>query len=274
LITERAYQQQAAMNAIAQAFMDNKINADTAASAVGSVANQITGLDGLSANVYVDVWITQHGASAYLGPMANTTTSNKAIDKLRASTGGGRAAGGPLNGELTQVGEEGWEYIVKDRSGGFTVIPHEVSMWMAAAGIAPDNQAAVGIVSGPMSRVGTRMGSSALKVGSGGRTASNNLFFAPSSSSSGGGGGGGGAATSSEVAETVASAVADVTPTIANTVVTAVGATLAQAPQLQAISESVDEIKRINENLITLISKTASAGDIGRAVKGAQALAA
>ena len=119
--------------------------------------------------------------------------------------------------------------------------------------------------------VGKNLTTSALKVGSQGRTTTNDKFFSSGTTIAAMGGATG---TGGDTADAISAAVSDVTPTITNTVVTAVGASLAQAPQLQAISESVDEIKRINENLITLISKTASAGDIGRSVRGAQALAA
>lgn len=55
-----------------------------------------------------------------------------------------RAGGGPLDGDITAVGEKGYELIARGKNGKYTVIPHEASMWMVAAGLVPDRGLAGG----------------------------------------------------------------------------------------------------------------------------------
>lgn len=42
------------------------------------------------------------------------------------------------------VGEQGYELVVRDKNGNYTVIPHEASAWMMRAGMVPDFTAAYG----------------------------------------------------------------------------------------------------------------------------------
>jgi hypothetical protein len=110
--------------------MGDDING-TALPAVAGLKSSINGLHDKEVNV--DVYINVHGNQNFLGPGANTTTTNSAVEDLREDTGGGRAAGGPLYKGWTLVGERGYELI----SPSGYVYPHGQSAKMMEGGFRP-----------------------------------------------------------------------------------------------------------------------------------------
>lgn len=85
---------------------------------------------------------------------------------------------------------------------------------------------------------------------------------------------GGGGQTPAQAEQAAADMSANIAQTVAGNIGGNINTVIAANPQIQAIAQTVDELKQMNENMITLIAKTASAGDIGRSVRSAQALVA
>ena len=77
------------------------------------------------------------GGSGTAGALG-LTGQGQATNWLNQQNSDKKASGGSLLADITAVGEEGFEYIIKNPQGGYTVIPHDVSDWLMRAGIMPD----------------------------------------------------------------------------------------------------------------------------------------
>lgn len=88
--------------------------------------NQLALLNGAEATAVINLIV--HGAIPDIGQSGHVTTSG--VVEARAS-------GGPLGADMTMVGEKGYELVVKDRDGNYTVIPHEAAKWLVQAGVTP-----------------------------------------------------------------------------------------------------------------------------------------
>jgi hypothetical protein len=159
MISDDAMEAYEANQKLADSFLSGKISADTYAGGVASLQNLIGTLDGKRVNTYIDVWIIQHGSTAYLSPNANTTTTNRNIEALRTGTGGGRWMGGPL--------EDGGPTVVGDAPGGIWT-PYTEVIW--GDHVFNNNEARMMRDAGLLDGADYAAGGSGGGSGSGGRT--------------------------------------------------------------------------------------------------------
>lgn len=118
LMSQGAADQAMAMDKMTSAFMNGGIDADTYASGIANLNTLLRGLNGARADMYIDVWIRQHG-SIPGGGNYNTAASTAPTASVGGSgtTGTGQNAatvwmnankkwtGGPLTGDVTLVGD-------------------------------------------------------------------------------------------------------------------------------------------------------------------------
>ena len=121
-ITKQAADQAKALDKVAQAYASGAISAEDAAYATRAVTGDVQALNGLSAEAYVDVFITTHGSVPVGMTTADVTKESKrggglAGDKVFASGGTGIGAG------LYSVGEMGEEGLRVNADGTVDVIP-------------------------------------------------------------------------------------------------------------------------------------------------------
>ena len=100
----------------------------TAAEKAEAIRKGMLALDGMVANATVNIRV--NGSLPNLGNYNSVRQSQ--------DFGGFLAEGGPLSGDSVVVGEQGWEAMVKDRNGRWTVIPHEASKVLAGLGLLGD----------------------------------------------------------------------------------------------------------------------------------------
>lgn len=240
-ITEKAANQQIAIQQIASALNDGRITAEQAAGAVG----QVMKWDGKTGTMTLDVYIN------YI------VTGQRPTGGGGGGFGGGqgRASGGLLDEPLIKVGEQGWEYAVEDKNGNYMIIPHGASVQMERAGL----MASFGLATGGALSASARgvPRSPSHPVYTGGRSRSQ---------SSG--------ATSSEVSQIVEQSVAETAAINSEIMQENMATALTNNPQLGAIAAQVDELKLVNENLTAILAKIMSGGDMTRAMRSANALQA
>lgn len=122
-ITKQAADQAKALDKVAQAYASGAISAEDAAYATRAVTGDVQALNGLSAEAYVDVFITTHGSVPVGMTTADVTKESKrggglSGDKGFASGGTGIGAG------LYRVGEGGEEGMRVNSDGTVDIIPN------------------------------------------------------------------------------------------------------------------------------------------------------
>ena len=124
-----------AIDTITAQFMAGRLTVMQYNQKVESLYNKIKILDGASATAVINL-IVKGSVPNLEGQVVVPNTPGGQSNR--------RAKGGPLNSNVTMVGEEGYELVVQDKNGNYTVIPHEASAWMMRAGMVPDFSAAYG----------------------------------------------------------------------------------------------------------------------------------
>ena len=114
------------LNIINSGLQMTRQHASSGKEQVDGLRNQLSKLDGMQATATVNI-ITN-------GSIPSIPRGAGGQQGFRVRAGQGRAAGGQL-GNFNIVGEEGWEAIVKDNRGRYTVIPHGVSRELARLGL-------------------------------------------------------------------------------------------------------------------------------------------
>jgi len=145
-ITKEAAEQYKAFNKVKDALGSNKISAEEAAYAVKSISGDMSALDGMSVETFIDVFIRAHGDLEFsqygmgLGPEGGTGTKKRHGGEV------GFAAGTSDIGRsgIFRVGEMGEEGLVVRRDGSIGVIPSGVWKQMNKYGVGADGAFAMG----------------------------------------------------------------------------------------------------------------------------------
>lgn len=123
----------AALDELTSQLNDGRMTAQAYREKVMYLYNQLAMLNGAEATAVINLIV--RGAIPDIGQSGHVTTGG--VVEARAS-------GGPLGADMTMVGEKGYELVVKDRGGNYTVIPHEASKWLVQAGVTPGTMRADG----------------------------------------------------------------------------------------------------------------------------------
>jgi hypothetical protein len=108
LITQNGYDQAVMMDKLASAFVGGSMTAGDYATAVQNVGAMVAGLNGMSASVFIDVYIREHGSlPAGLAGIAGPRPKDVGEGRTNILQGG-RAIGGPVqSGNMYEVNEAG-----------------------------------------------------------------------------------------------------------------------------------------------------------------------
>ena len=122
-ITKEAADQFRAFDKVADALNSGKINAEQAARAVKAVAGDVSALNGMTAEAFVDLFITTHGgASGIVQGLTGLGRDGSLIERGKHKEFASGSQSVPY-GTIAEVGEEGREGLIVNRNGTVSIVP-------------------------------------------------------------------------------------------------------------------------------------------------------
>jgi hypothetical protein len=119
-VTQGAANQQMAQDMVADAFLQGQISAQTYASQLSVLMAKVNNMDGKTANMYINVWIKEHGGGGAAASIIAQQAGNNANVQAGtvANIGGNQTMGGAID-DNWQGGQLGGNWtMVGDRPGG------------------------------------------------------------------------------------------------------------------------------------------------------------
>ncbi|MFZ5589626.1 MAG: hypothetical protein ACOY4M_08335 [Pseudomonadota bacterium] len=144
-ISNDAFRQAEAMNAIAQAMAEGKLTAEQGVAAIQSFVENLSALDGMSVDAYINLYMNTfggaHGNTAQtLAPLQNITNSpniNTGGAEIHAMASGGAVSGGfALTGD-TATGLTPYSELVYMPHGGYVFNARQTRRILASGGVRP-----------------------------------------------------------------------------------------------------------------------------------------
>lgn len=254
-ISDDAYRQAEAMNAIAQAMSEGKMTAEQGVAAIRALVENLNALDGMTADAYVNLYMQTFGGAhgntvQTLKPLQNlTNVQNINSGGVTAMASGGAFDGGfALTGDTT-TGLTPYSELVYAPHGGYVFNASDTRKILSSGAINPVRRPSGGWVTPlPMDDSPTLVSTALMGA------------FYKSKSSKG--------SSAGQTPKTAGEVPANVASTASATAITSEELASTSHAMTFATEKIVQNAKETNELLRQLIAKTATEGGIARAVVG------